>query len=200
MRKIPTLYERNPDDRKHVIVGSVTPGCEWVIDGEGVPTRKWDGTCVMLDEAGGWWARREVKPDQEWPRVFRLESTDPVTRKTVGWVPMEGSSFAKWHAQAVERQANEDPRYATFIGAPGTFELIGPKINKSPDGFESHTLIRHGMHPVDMDYLGGQPPTPEGLIEFCRAEGWEGIVWHHRDGRMAKLKVRDIPASTPIGH
>ncbi len=23
--------------------------------------------------------------------------------------------------------------------------------------------------------------------------GWEGIVWHHPDGRMAKLKARDLP-------
>ena len=23
--------------------------------------------------------------------------------------------------------------------------------------------------------------------------GWEGTVWHHPDGRMAKLKVRDYP-------
>ena len=30
-------------------------------------------------------------------------------------------------------------------------------------------------------------------IELCRQWGWEGIVWHHPDGRMAKLKVRDYP-------
>ena len=31
------------------------------------------------------------------------------------------------------------------------------------------------------------------LIERCRDEGWEGVVWHHPDGRMVKLKVRDLP-------
>jgi hypothetical protein len=26
--------------------------------------------------------------------------------------------------------------------------------------------------------------------------GWEGVVWHHPDGRMAKLKARDLPSNT----
>ena len=64
MRKIPTALVRDPDDRAHVL-DEVTPGCEWVFAGEGIATRKYDGTCTMLDGNGKWWARREVKPGKE---------------------------------------------------------------------------------------------------------------------------------------
>jgi hypothetical protein len=40
-----------------------------VLDGEGVATRKYDGTCVMFD-GDGWWARREVKPGKTAPAGF----------------------------------------------------------------------------------------------------------------------------------
>src|SRR5207237_1222319 len=61
MQKIPTLFVRDEQDRRYV-TEVVTPGCEWVMADEGQATRKFDGTCVMLDQHGDWWARREVKP------------------------------------------------------------------------------------------------------------------------------------------
>jgi hypothetical protein len=190
MQKIPTLYKRNPEDMKRVL-DEVTPGCEWVLAGEGVPTRKWDGTCVMLDEEGNWWARREVKPGQELPKVFRLEETDPNTGKIVGWVPMEASAFAKWHAEALKATGRAPEHWQ-----PGTYELIGPKINGNPEGRMHHWLVPHGAAIFKVNY--DQWPmlrdaAPRDLIEACREMGWEGIVWHHPDGRMAKLKVRDYP-------
>lgn len=198
MIKIPTVFKRNPEDMRHVLP-EVNEGCEWVLAGEGIPTRKWDGTCVYLDPSGRWWARREVKPGKQPPENFRPISTDENTGKTVGWEPIEQSPFAKFHAEAVANQQDiDDPEYATYLGEHGTFELIGPKINKGTDGSPNHALIRHGMHVVDLSALGGESPTPEGLINFCRAEGWEGIVWWHPDGRMAKLKVRDYAAVASV--
>jgi hypothetical protein len=61
VKKIPTVFRRDPEDMKRVLP-EVSPGCEWVLDGEGVATRKYDGTCVRLDEDGKWLARREVRP------------------------------------------------------------------------------------------------------------------------------------------
>jgi hypothetical protein len=40
MNKIPTMYKRDPDDRKHVLA-EIHPDCLWVADGEGVATRKY---------------------------------------------------------------------------------------------------------------------------------------------------------------
>ncbi len=177
MRKIKTLYRRDPDDMRHVIVGDVTPGCEWALTGQGTPTRKYDGTCVMLDNAGEWWARREVKPGKAKPPNFIAVEHDETTGKTVGWEPITQSSFAKFHAEAVED--------VDFWSA-GTYELIGPKINGNPEGVRAHLLIQHSA----ADIVPGD--SVDDVIAFCREQGWEGVVWHGPDGGMAKLKVRDI--------
>ncbi len=94
MRKVPTVFLRDPGDRHHVLP-DVTPGCEWVLAGEGTPTRKYDGTCVMLDPAGIWWARREVRPGRAAPGGFVPVEFDGVTGRTVGWEPVDGSGFAR---------------------------------------------------------------------------------------------------------
>ena len=182
MRKIPTVFKRDPDNPRRLLP-EVHPDCQWVFDGEGVATRKFDGTCVMCD-GERWWARREVKPGKAAPDDFRPEQTDEATGKTVGWVPMESSSFAKWHAEAVEH-------YPDGMAVPDTYELCGPKINGNPEGFDGHVILRHSGAPrVHVSDL-----TFEGLRETVlslRDGGWEGIVWHHPDGRMAKLKGRDF--------
>jgi hypothetical protein len=60
MQKIPTVFARDEADRRYV-TEAVAEGCEWVVEGAGVARRKFDGTCVMLDENGSWWARRNTK-------------------------------------------------------------------------------------------------------------------------------------------
>jgi hypothetical protein len=61
MQKIPTLFIRDFEhDHGRYVTDQVSPGCEWVLAGEGVPTRKFDGTCCMFD-GERWWARRELK-------------------------------------------------------------------------------------------------------------------------------------------
>lgn len=187
MKKIPTLFVRDPDDRRYVLLDQVTPGCEWVLAGEGVPTRKYDGTCCMLDDRGEWWARREVKAGKPAPPGFAEVHHDGVTGKTVGWVPMTGSSFAKWHAEALENKARLRGEFW-----PATYELVGPKINGNPEDFGGHGLVAHGAH-VLANYHGAAVGLgPVELIRGAASQGHEGVVWHHPDGRMAKLKVRDL--------
>ncbi len=183
MQKIPTLFLRDPENMK-LVTDVPNPECQWVFDGEGVATRKYDGTCVMLDNEGNWWARREVKPGKRPPENYQPISTDPNTGKTVGWEPIEQSAFAKYHAEALE---------AVPISTPGTYELCGPKINGNPERYDGHRLLAHGEARrfliEDVSY--------EALrIAFLdpKAAGVEGVVWHHPDGRMAKLKVRDFRA------
>lgn len=159
-----------------------------MLAGEGVATRKYDGTCMMLDGAGRWWARREVKGGKEPPPNYQAISTDENTGKTVGWEPVEQSPFVKFYDEA---RFNPE---SMFEGS-GTYELCGPKINGNPEGYESHVLIPHAEAArleLDADDL-----TFERLAEVMAAADphFEGIVWHHPDGRMAKLKVRDFPSA-----
>ena len=49
MKKIKTLFERVIVDHEIVdILPNVTEGCEWVLNGEGIATRKYDGTACMV--------------------------------------------------------------------------------------------------------------------------------------------------------
>ena len=40
--------------------------------------------------------------------------------------------------------------------------------------------------------------TPSGLKDWLSAPHYEGLVWHHPDGRMAKIKRRDFGLSWPV--
>ncbi len=179
MRKIPTLFQRDPDDRKHVLP-QVNPDAEWVINGEGIATRKYDGTCVKLD-GERWWARREVKAAKPPPHGFEFEQRDAVTGKTVGWEPFEQSAFSRYLREAIEREPRTEP---------GSYELCGPKVNGNPEGFPHHVLVRHGALVLQA------PRDYDGLRDWLGSHEGEGIVWHHPDGRMAKIKRRDFPGLT----
>lgn len=184
MRKIPTVFQREPDDRWKVI-DKVTPGCEWVLAGEGQATRKYDGVCVMLDSEGMWFRRREIKKGKPIPDDFVEADYDEVTGKRQGWVPMDPQGYLHPFLDALE--VNGDHEWT-----PGTYELVGPKVNGNPEKLERHDLRMHRLAeraflPDLLDYK-----TCKRVIEDLAEHGWEGIVWHHPDGRMAKLKARDF--------
>ncbi len=197
MQKIPTLFVRDSENRKYVLP-EVNPGCEWVIQGEGKPTRKIDGTCVRLTNDGLWWFRREIKVDKTIPLGFVPVEVDEVTGKIVGWEPAENSGFKKWLDEALSHGLAgylSVPQSIEPTPPPGTYELIGPKINGNPEGVKfGHLLVAHGYEAYnDRSIIEACPRTFEDLRDFMQNLEWEGIVWHHPDGRMAKLKRRDFP-------
>jgi hypothetical protein len=196
MRKIPTVFVRDENDRRYVTT-DVTPGCEWVLAGEGVPTRKYDGTCVMFD-GSYWYARREVKAGKLVPAGFESVNFDEMTGKTVGWEPIEQSAFAKYHAEAIAAGALLDRYPIDTPQAGGTYELIGEKINGNPEAMTGHVVVRHGYRAYASDQaLRDLKLDHDGLREWLLAHPeWEGIVFHHPDGRMAKIKRRDFPAAS----
>ena len=191
MKKIPTLFERDWDGDRRYVLPAVVAGCEWVTEGDGVPTRKYDGTCVMFD-GDRWWARREVKEGKTAPDGFVALETDAETGKTVGWEAVEQSSFyTYWH----------DARSRWAYPQPGTYELIGPKVNGNPDGAQMHILVMHDRaENLDELHADDVPRDFDGLAAWLHAHPYEGIVWHHPDGRMAKIKRRDFPKPEGDGH
>jgi hypothetical protein len=48
MKKIPTIFERDRDGDRSRVVNVINSKCQWVFDGEGVATRKVDGTCCRV--------------------------------------------------------------------------------------------------------------------------------------------------------
>lgn len=176
MRKIVTLFRRDPDDMRRVL-REVHPDATWVTAGEGVATRKFDGTCTMRDDRGYWWARREVKPGKTAPPGWVEVDRDEATGKAVGWETL--GQAAHW---AAFRAVADPPT------TPGTYELCGPKVNGNPEGFADHVLVPHGAF-----ILRGVPVDYDGLAAYLADLPYEGVVWHHpSDGRMVKIKRRDF--------
>ena len=184
MKKIPTVFKRNPDDMKHVLP-EVTPGCEWVLAGEGRATRKYDGTCVLARD-GVLYKRREFKDGKPVPPDFQEADYDPNTGKHVGWVPVDPTDKGdRWYCEVV---APDSPTNCGVLD--GTYELCGPKVQGNPEGFEKHVLVPHEA--AERYPALDNPQGYDELEKALTALQWEGIVWHHPDGRMAKLKRRDF--------
>lgn len=183
MKKIPTLFLRN-HDIDWMARNEVNPGCEWIINGEGVATRKWDGSCCMA-RGSILYRRHEVKPGEAPPYGFEpAGEPDEKTGKQQGWLVVDpGNKADKWHMEAL--LGNID----TFgdVLEDGTYELVGPKVNGNHDGFDHHILKKHGD-----EILGDSPRDFEALKEYLSNGLVEGIVWHHPDGRMGKIKARDF--------
>ncbi len=79
-------------------------------------------------------------------------------------------------------------------------EALGPKIQGNPLGLERHLCVPFDLQaPAYVD----APRSFEGLREFLASlessysvgNLAEGIVFHHPDGRRAKIKRRDFARS-----
>lgn len=177
MRKIISLFQRNYDGDR-LVRNEVVPGAEWVIAGEGVATVKFDGTCCMIRD-GKLYKRYDVKSGRTPPIGFEpAQEPDSVTGHWPGWLLVGNEPGDKWHREAWENLET--------MPADGTYELCGPKVQGNPEGLSTHKLIAHGCERLDA------PRTYNEIKEWLRYKSIEGIVWHHPDGRMVKIKRRDF--------
>lgn len=184
MQKIISLFQRNYGT-DYRVRDEIVPGAEWVITGEGIATRKWDGACCMIKD-GALYKRHEAKTVEMAPKHFiPAQDPDSVTGQWPGWLPcLENEAADKWF--------NEGFKWLCewYNGNPpdGTYELCGPRINGNPEQLTEHRMIAHGGETVI------EPPrTYEGLKEyFEKFPTIEGIVYHHPDGRMVKIKAKDF--------
>lgn len=176
MQKIPTMFVRDESTKGHPVVDQVKPECQWVLDGEGVATLKLDGTNVEI--RGGQLFKRQKPKERDYDKA--------------SYVPCDRDNPAdRWAFDAFDALKEQ---------ADGIYELCGPKVQGNPHRLESHILIPVvppgpvvcGMviEPADRTY--------EGLRSWLRSSEFEGIVFHHNDGRMAKIKRRDFGLPWPV--
>jgi hypothetical protein len=128
---------------------------------------------------GKLYKRRELRDGDDTPMGFEEADHDAETGKTVGWMPVGDGPEDRYHREAFEKIIPED----------GTFELVGPKIQGNPEKFAVHGLVAHGSIWLGCD---SAPRTFCGLRDWLADKDIEGIVFHHSDGRMAKIKLRDF--------
>jgi hypothetical protein len=178
MKKISTLFKKDPDDLGRVI-SQINPEHEWVFMPEGIATRKFDGTaCAII--GGILYKRYDVKKGKTVPEgAIPCQEADEITGHWPHWVKcVEGNPEDKYHFEAFGTSSNL---------SDGTYELCGPKINGNKEGFAAHVLVRHGEH-----RLGITDRSFNGIKAFLAENDVEGIVFHHHDGRMAKIRKSDF--------
>jgi hypothetical protein len=184
MKKIPTLFERVFENH-HIkeVLPNVTPGMEFVLEGKGIATVKYDGSCCAFID-GKFYVRYDAKKGKPIPEnaIKCQEEPDPITGHLPCWIPYDEINPAhKWFGKALKN--------ATAMGVKldnGTYEAIGPHFNGNMYNLEEDTLIRHGIHIINV------PRTFEGIRDYLKENYIEGIVFWLDGEPKCKIKRSDF--------
>ena len=186
MKKIPTLFEREYANHKVVgISDKITPGMEWVLDGEGTATIKWDGSCCAVIN-GEFYKRYDCRKGKRPPEGFiPCDDPDKITGHWPGWVRVdENNPGDKWFVEAYYTQSMWNNQGIKLDD--GTYEAIGKHVQGNPYNMDYDTLVRHGAEIVNVDR------TFEGIKKYLSENYIEGIVFW-KDGKpKCKIKRSDF--------
>ena len=181
MKKISTLYKKNLNDLS-LVTNELDTENQWVIDGEGIPTRKFDGTAVAIIN-GELYKRYDVKKGKKVPEnAIPCQEPDEFTGHWPHWVKCDVKK-------------NEDKYFFEGFNSlenisDGTYELCGEKVQTNPEKIIGHKLIKHGCEILDITDF-----SFENIKKYLSNPDLniEGIVFHHKtDGRMCKIRKCDF--------
>lgn len=185
MKKIPTLFERVYENHKiKDVLPNVTPGCEFVLEGKGEATVKFDGSCCAIID-NGFYIRYDAKNGKPIPEgaIKCQEEADPITGHLPCWVPASTYHPAhKWYIKALQNTSINHLEELT----DGTYEAVGPHFNGNPYNFDYDFLIKHGKKIIDV------PRTFEGIRDYLEANYIEGIVFWLDGEPKCKIKRTDF--------
>lgn len=187
MKKISTLFKKDPNDLS-VVTSEVAPDNAWVFEGESIATRKFDGIASAIID-GELYKRFDVKKGKTAPvGAIPCQEPDNITGHHPHWVKCDRNKPEdKYFFEAFDALENKED---------GTYELCGETIsterfakNLNVEKVEGHKLIKHGSEILNIEDL-----SFEGLRKFLAdpANDIGGIVFHHADGRMCKLRKKDF--------
>lgn len=174
----------------------------WALSGEAILTVKFEGTAALYKDGILYkrWDRRLTK------KYMRLKNRlgsdfvaeehmfketpsgaipcedkpDPVTFHHPHWVPVTDGNEDAMFREALANAVN------LVDGA--TYELVGPKIQGNMYNLDKHELWMHGSKviedKIDLSF--------DGIKNWLRDNEVEGIVFHHPDGRMTKVRRKDM--------
>ena len=192
MKKIISLFKRNYEGDR-LVYNEVVEGAEWVINGEGIATVKYDGTACLIREHKVY-KRYDCKTGEIPPDGFEpaQPERDEVTGHWPGWLPVGDGPGDRWHREALENLLGNV--FLPDINS-GTYELMGPKVQGNSYGLKTHQLFKHGRETLDI-----APRDFDGIRNYLAERNIQGIVWHHPDGRMVKIKRKDFGLPWPVKH
>ncbi len=181
MRKIPSLFIRDTVNSR-LVTREVDPDCRWVVEGYGKATQKYDGTACLILE-GRLYRRHRLKPGRPVPTGWiHWNMVDPEPTGH-GWLPVTDTPADDYHREAWQNSGS------TAL-PDGTYELVGPKFQDNAEQLDRHELWQHGGKVFHPEFIA--PRTFDVIRDRLENIDVEGIVWHHRDGRMAKIKKSDF--------
>jgi len=183
VEKIPTIFERGDGFK---VVNQPRSGCEWVFAGEGRATEKLDGTNVRLTIRCGNVVRVEKRRNPT-----KLQKQRGIVD---GWY-VEADEFSK-----DDKWIFESVKGTNVTGWPDgehSAEAIGPNIQGNVLGLVKNVCVPFNLEipvyesvPRAFDALKALLETMES--RFSPGHLAEGIVFHHPDGRRAKIKRKDF--------
>lgn len=189
MKKIPTLFERVFQNHKLVgITEKPIPGMEWVLDGLGEATIKYDGACCALLN-GKFYKRYDAKRGKQPPEgAIPCCPPDPVTGHWPHWVPVDPENPAdQWFIAALQntQAAHEVP----LVDA--TYEAVGPHFQGNPYFLSEDKLYRHG------DVAVSVARTFDGIQSYLATHPIEGLVFWKDGEPQCKIKRSDFGLPWP---
>jgi hypothetical protein len=188
MEKIPTIFDRGGGFK---VIDQPRKGCEWVFTGEGRATEKVDGTNIRLTVRAGQVVRVEKRRNPS-----KLQKQQGIID---GWY-IDADESAKEDKWIFEAMRGTD--VAGWPDGEHSVEALGPSIQGNPLGLTRHLCVPFNLEIPAYDDV---PRTYDGLKRFLGALDSrfapghlaEGIVFHHPDGRRAKIKRKDFAPGTP---
>lgn len=185
MKKIPTLFKRVFENHRiKEVLPEVEPELEWVLNGEGIATVKFDGSCCAIIN-GELYKRYDAKNGKPIPEgaIKCQEEADPVTGHLPCWVKCDRNNPAdKWFWVAEDEVGYTQ----TQLVPERTYEAIGRHFNGNPYGMDYDMLIPHGQEVIEVER------TYEGIKEYLRTHDIEGIVFWKDDKPQCKIKRTDF--------
>ena len=189
MKKIPTLFIREFENHSVVnILPEVTPGMEWVLDGDGQATVKIDGSCCAIIN-GELYKRYDAKHGKKPPEgAIPCCDPDPVTGHWPHWVKVDPDRPSdKWFWEAYQNTfvrdlgADNDSLIADW-----TYEAIGKHFNGNPYGLDVDVLVPHAEDEITVKR------TFDGIKQYLTDHYIEGIVFWKDGEPQCKIKRSDF--------
>lgn len=183
MHKIPTIFERNWE-------GDKTVADKLAVDfdfSQAVATEKLDGMNVRATIRSG--------------SVVRLEK-----RRNPDKAQKAKGIVDPWYVDADEQDPGDKHlfnalRNTALDGLPDgewSGEAIGRNIQGNPLNLENDRIVFFSLkqapifEDVPTSYAELKEWLPKQRSKYGNECGIEGIVWHGKDGKMCKIKVRDF--------
>lgn len=192
MKKIPTLFEREFANHKVISIKPiVTPGLEWVLNGDGIATVKYDGSCCAIIN-GIFYKRYDAKKGKQPPAgsIPCQQEPDPITGHWPHWVKVDRDNTAdKWFWAAFD-----ESRISGYLDAEidATYEAIGEHFQGNPYKMGCDILVMHGV-----DIIKDCPRSYDGIYRYLLKHNIEGIVFWKGCFPGCKIKRSDFGIPWP---